>query len=189
MKTYTYSYQNGLCRGREAGEVPGQIRRRPQTPLTASAEAGKLGRVPGKLRRRPQTPRGLGKCQTSCFKVFDASERLKQVVSRNPRPRKGPNKLFQGIRGLGKAQTSCFKVSDASERPKQVVSRFPTPRGVYGRRRSWPDTRRDPNARTTVGAGVCGRRRILPGTRRDPNACTRVGAYCIRPTKHPARDE
>ena len=46
-----------------------------------------------------------------------------------------------------------------------------------------------PNARTTVGAGVCGRRRILPGTRRDPNACTRVGAYCIRPTKHPARDE
>ena len=118
MKTYTYSYQNGPCRGREAGEVPGQIRRRPQTPLTASAEAGKLGRVPGKLRRRPQTPRGLGK-----------------------------------------AQTSCFKVSDASESVKQVVSRFPTPRGVYGRRRIWPGTRRDPNARTTVGA------------------------YCIRPTK------
>ena len=38
MKTYTYSYQNGLCRGREAGEVPGQIRRRPQGP------SGYLGR-------------------------------------------------------------------------------------------------------------------------------------------------
>ena len=72
-----------------------------QASLTASAEAGKLGRVPGKLRRRPQTPRGLGKCQTSCFKVSEASERLKQVVSRNPRPRKGPNKLFQGFRRLG----------------------------------------------------------------------------------------
>ena len=80
----------------------------------------------------------------------DASESVKQVVSRFPTRRKGSNKLFQGIRGLGKAQTSCFKVSEASERPKQVVSRFPTPRGVYGRRRSWPDTRRDPNARTAV---------------------------------------
>ena len=37
MKTYTYSYQNGPCRGREAGR--GRLR-------TASAEAGKLGRVP-----------------------------------------------------------------------------------------------------------------------------------------------
>ena len=46
-----------------------------------------------------------------------------------------------------------------------------------------------PECTTRVGAGVCGRRQILPGTRRDPNACTRVGAYCIRPTKHPARDE
>ena len=100
----------------------------------------------------------------------DASESVKQVVSRFPRPRKGSNRLFQGIRGLGKAQTSCFKESEASERPKQVVSRFPTPRGVCGRRRIWPDTRRDPNARTTVGAGVCGRRRIWPGARRDPNA-------------------
>ena len=72
--------------------------------------------------------RGLGKAQTSCFKVFDASERLKQVVSRFPRPRKGSNKLFQGFRGLGKAQTGCFKVSDASERLKQGVSRFPRPR-------------------------------------------------------------
>jgi len=60
--------------------------------------------------------RGLGKAQTSCFKVSDASERLKQVVSRNPRPRKGSNKLFQGFRRVGKAQTSCFKVSDASGR-------------------------------------------------------------------------
>ena len=110
MKTYTYSYQNvkkpGLCRGREAGEVPGQIRRRPQTPPRPRKVSNKLF----------QGFRGLGKAQTSCFKVSDASERLKQVVSRNPRPRKGSNKLFQGIRGLGKAQTSCFKVSDASGR-------------------------------------------------------------------------
>ena len=104
----------------------------------------------------------------------EASESVKQVVSRFPTRRKGSNKLFQGIRGLGKAQTSCFKVSEASERLKQVVSRFPRPRGVYGRplpgQGSRPGTRRDPNARTRVGAGVCGRRRILPGTRRDPNA-------------------
>ncbi len=71
--------------------------------------------------------RGLGKAQTSCFKVSDASERLKQVVSRNPRPRKGSNKLFQGFRGLGKAQTSCFKVSDASEGSKHAAEGF---RGV-----------------------------------------------------------
>ena len=117
---------------------------RQTSPVSADA--------PGKLGRRP---RGLGKCQTSCFKESEASESVKQVVSRFPRPRKGPNKLFQGIRGLGKAQTSCFKVSEASERLKQVVSRFPTPRkgpnklfqgfrrlgGVYGRRRIWPGTR------------------------------------------------
>ena len=71
--------------------------------------------------------RGLGKAQTSCFKVSDASERLKQVVSRNPRPRKGSNKLFQGFRRLGKAQTSCFKVSDASEGSKHAAEGF---RGV-----------------------------------------------------------
>ena len=87
---------------------------RQTSPVSADA--------PGKLGRRP---RGLGKCQTSCFKESEASESVKQVVSRFPRPRKGPNKLFQGIRGLGKAQTSCFKVSEASERLKQVVSRFP----------------------------------------------------------------
>ena len=59
------------------------------------------------------TPR---KGSNKLFQGFEASERLKQVVSRNPRPRKDSNKLFQGIRGLGKAQTSCFKVSDASGR-------------------------------------------------------------------------
>ena len=42
MKTYTYSYQNGLCRGREAGEVPGQIRRRPQTPPRPRKVSNKL---------------------------------------------------------------------------------------------------------------------------------------------------
>ena len=169
MKTYTYSYQNGLCRGREAGEVPGQIRRRPQTPPRPRKVSNKLF----------QGIRGLGKCQTSCFKVSDASERLKQVVSRNPRPRKGSNKLFQGFRGLGKAQTSCFKVSDASGRLRTAPAGAGKPAG-------YP---KGPECTTRVGAGVCGRRQILPGTRRDPNACTRVGAYCIRPTKHPARDE
>ena len=58
----------------------------------------------------------------------EASESVKQVVSRNPRPRKVSNKLFQGFRRVGKAQTSCFKESEASERLKQVVSRFPRPR-------------------------------------------------------------
>ena len=70
------------------------------------------------MKSLPRGPAGPG----------EASERLKQVVSRFPSPRKGSNKLFQGFRGLGKAQTGCFKVSDASERLKQVVSRFPTPR-------------------------------------------------------------
>ena len=58
----------------------------------------------------------------------EASESVKQVVSRFPRPRKGSNKLFQGFRRVGKAQTSCFKESEASERLKQVVSRNPRPR-------------------------------------------------------------
>ena len=84
--------------------------------------------------------RGLGKCQTSCFKESEASERLKQVVSRNPRPRKGSNKLFQGFRGLGKAQTSCFKVSDASGRlrtPAKPVGyiKSPYPANFAGVRR------------------------------------------------------
>ena len=193
MKTYTYSYQNvkkpGLCRGREAGEVPGQIRRRPQTPLTPRKVSNKLF----------QGFRGLGKAQTGCFKESEASERLKQVVSRNPRPRKGSNKLFQGIRGLGKAQTSCFKVSDASGRLRTPANLAGYPKGpecTYhgrgGRLRTPANLAgcpKGPECTTRVGAGVCGRRQILPGTRRDPNACTRVGAYCIRPTKHPARDE
>ena len=193
MKTYTYSYQNGLCRGREAGEVPGQIRRRPQTPPRPRKVSNKLF----------QGIRGLGKCQTSCFKVSDASERLKQVVSRNPRPRKGSNKLFQGFRRVGKAQTSCFKVSDASGRlrtapagagkpagyPKGPECTYPCRGGRLRTPANLAGYPKGPECTTRVGAGVCGRRQILPGTRRDPNACTRVGAYCIRPTKHPARDE
>ena len=98
MKTYTYSYQNvrkpGLCRGREAGEVPGQIRRRPQTPPRPRKVSNKLF----------QGFRGLGKAQTSCFKVSDASERLKQVVSRFPRPR--------GVRDAGQVcRVRAFEVS------------------------------------------------------------------------------
>ena len=162
MKTYTYSYQNGLCRGREAGEVPGQIRRRPQTPPRPRKVSNKLF----------QGIRGLGKCQTSCFKVSDASERLKQVVSRNPRPRKGSNKLFQGFRGLGKAQTSCFKVSDASGASTDAgeFCRVPAP------------------ARTRVGA-YCIRptkRAARPewmdaGYDHPPRAGAPGGAYSIRP--------
>ena len=119
MKTYTYSYQNGPCRGREAGEVPGQIRRRPQTSPRPRIVSNKLF----------QGFRGLGKAQTSCFKVSDASERLKQVVSRNPRPRKDSNKLFQGFRRVGKAQTSCFKVSDASGRLRTPAKLAGYPKG------------------------------------------------------------
>ena len=66
----------------------------------------------------PDAPRGLGKCQTSCFKVSEASERLKQVVSRFPTRRKGSNKLFQGIRGVGKLQNTPLNVSEASESSK-----------------------------------------------------------------------
>ena len=73
-----------------AGCLVGRMQYAP-TRFPASAEA---------VRRRP---RGLGKAQTSCFKVSEASERLKQVVSRFPTRRKGPNKLFQGFRRVGKA--------------------------------------------------------------------------------------
>ena len=86
-----------------------------QASLTASAEAGKLARYPAKfagVRRRPE-----------------ASERLKQVVSRFPTRRKGSNKLFQGIRGLGKAQTNCFKVSEASGRLRTPAKLAGYPKG------------------------------------------------------------
>ena len=89
------------------------------TPLPCRQEGL---RVPGKLRRRPQTP------PANLAGVPDASESVKQVVSRFPTPRKVSNKLFQGFRRVGKAQTSCFKESEASERLKQVVSRNPRPR-------------------------------------------------------------
>ena len=83
MKTYTYSYQNGLCRGREAGEVPGQLRRRPQTPPRPRKVSNKLF----------QGFRGLGKAQTSCFKVSDASGRLRTAPAGAGKPAgypKGP---------------------------------------------------------------------------------------------------
>ena len=74
----------------------------------ASADAGEFDRIPGLTslpRQRPSlTPRGLGNAQTSCFKVSEASERLKQVVSRFPTRRKGSNKLFQDFRGLGRVK-------------------------------------------------------------------------------------
>ena len=51
---------DGLCRGWEAGEVPGQIRRRPQTPAPTVVRAFGSLRVSGQLpcpgRGRPQTP-------------------------------------------------------------------------------------------------------------------------------------
>ena len=83
MKTYTYSYQNGLCRGREAGEVPGQIRRRPQTPPRPRKGSNKLF----------QGFRGLGKAQTSCFKVSDASGRLRTPAKLAGYP-KGPECMY-----------------------------------------------------------------------------------------------
>ena len=49
--------------------------------------------------------RRLGKAQASCFKVSEASERPKQVVSRFPTRRKGSNRLFQDFRGLGASGT------------------------------------------------------------------------------------
>ena len=71
MKTYTYSYQNvskpGLCRGREAGEVPGQIRRRPLTPPR-----------PRKVSKRAaERFRRVGKLKNAPLKVSDASESVK----------------------------------------------------------------------------------------------------------------
>ena len=116
MKTYTYSYQNGPCRGREAGEVPGQIRRRPQTSPRPRKVSNKLF----------QGFRGLGKAQTSCFKESEASERLKQVVSRFPRPRKGPNKLFQGFRRLG-ASTDAGEAGRIPAPPRGVAPIVHTP--------------------------------------------------------------
>ena len=114
MKTYTYSYQNG----------PG---------LGASTDAGEFGRVPapssvrvGAYRIRPpnisqgmndHTPgtcirhrwwRPVGRMQyapTHAADAPEASESVKQVVSRFPTRRKGSNKLFQGFRGLGRLKT------------------------------------------------------------------------------------
>ena len=70
MKTYTYSYQNGLCRG-------------------ASTDAGEFGRVPGKLGRRPE-----------------ASESVKQVVSRFPTPRKAQNTPLKVSEASGRLRTA-----------------------------------------------------------------------------------
>ena len=142
MKTYTYSYQNGLCRGREAGRIPapssvrvGAYRiRPPNIPQGMNDHTrGRVFATDGGAWRaysiRPYpTGRRAFQYPANLAGVPDASESVKQVVSRFPRPRKCPNKLFQGFRGLGKAQTGCFKESEASERLKQVVSRFPTRR-------------------------------------------------------------
>ena len=38
-----------------------------------------------------------------------------------PRPRKCPNRLFEGFRGLGLDETGCLKVSEVSDWMKQVV--------------------------------------------------------------------
>ena len=94
--------------------------------------------------------------------------RTRQTWQASLTPRKVSNKLFQGFRRVGKAQTSCFKESEASERLKQVVSRFPTRR--KGPNKLFQGFRRL-GASTDAGEfgrGVCGRRRIWPGTRRDP---------------------
>ena len=66
-------------------------------------------RAPAKFgRRRLRTLRGLGKCQNTPLEVSEASERLKQVVSRFPRARKGSNRLFEGFRGLGSLYPANF---------------------------------------------------------------------------------
>ena len=164
MKTYTYSYQNGLCLGASAD---GPCRGREVRPGTWQTWQASL------------TPRGLGKCQNAPLNVSDASERPKQVVSRFPRPRKGSNKLFQGIRGLGKAQTSCFKVSEASGRLRTAPAGAGKPAGYpKGPECTYPC--RGGRLRTPAN---------FAGYPKGPECTTRVGAYCIRPTKHPARDE
>ena len=62
MKTYTYSYQNGLCLGASAD---GPCRGREVRPGTWQTWQASL------------TPRGLGKCQNAPLNVSDASESSK----------------------------------------------------------------------------------------------------------------
>ena len=58
--------------------------------------------------------------------VPEASESVKQVVSRFPRPRKGPNKLFQGFRRLG-ASTDAGEAGRIPAPPRGVAPIVHTP--------------------------------------------------------------
>ena len=89
----------------------------------------------------------------------EASESVKQVVSRNPRPRKVSNKLFQGFRRVGKAQTSCFKVSDASGRLRTPANLAGYPKGPastsqQGRSPNKPTPNGPPGPNGTYPAGL-----------------------------------
>ena len=56
MKTYTYSYQNGLCRGREAGRVPEGTRMHVPGRAVGPVDHSP-GRNPGAQRHTPPTNR------------------------------------------------------------------------------------------------------------------------------------
>ncbi len=94
-------------------------------PLTVQRASGTLAQYVG--HRRGSFPASAEECQRRLPR-FPSTQQTSLTAAAAPRPRKSPNKLFQGFRGLGKAQTSCLKVSEGSERPKQVVSRFPRAR-------------------------------------------------------------
>ena len=91
MKTYTYSYQNV--------RKPGPW---------ASTDAGEAGRVLSKLGR---CPRGLGKCQTSCFKVSDASEGSKHAA--------------EGFRGVGASADGPCRGMEAGRIPEGTRMHVP----------------------------------------------------------------
>ena len=94
-------------------------------PLAVQGASGTLARCVG--HRRDGFPASAEGRQRRLPR-FSSTQRTSPTATAAPRPRKSPNKLFEGFRGLGKAQTSCLKVSEGSERPKQVVSRFPRAR-------------------------------------------------------------
>ena len=94
-------------------------------PLTVQRASGTLAQCVGHPRDSfPASAEG----RQGRLPRFSSTQQTSPTATAAPRPRKSPNKLFEGFRGLGKAQTSCLKVSEGSERPKQVVSRFPRPR-------------------------------------------------------------
>ena len=99
-------------------------------PLTVQGASGTLARCVG--HRRDGFP-ASAEGRQGRLPSFPSTQRTSLTAAAAPRPRKSPNKLFEGFRGLGKAQTSCLKVSEGSEActrktsPTSAEARKPVP--------------------------------------------------------------